>query len=97
MFEFGKLEVWNKSVDLGYLPDEVFKMNVKQKNIALIISELIKRMSPEEKVELVRHISWEELEEWKATQETLPDSELMANLKRGLEDEQAGRVEKVKL
>ncbi len=72
-------------------------MNVKQENLALIISELIKRMSPEEKIELMRHISWEELEEWKATQETLSNSELMANLKQGLKDEQAGKLEKVKL
>lgn len=65
-------------------------MSTKE-SLALALSELIKRLSPEEKVELMRHISWEELEEWKATQETLCDGELMANLKRGLADEKKGQ------
>ncbi len=69
-------------------------MVTKQKHLALAISELIRRMSPEEKVELARYISWKELEEWKATQETLADSELMANLEKGLKDERAGHIEK---
>lgn len=71
-------------------------MSIKEENLALVVSELIKRMSPKEKIELMRYISWEEIEEWKATQEALIDSELMTNLKRGLEDEQASRIEEAK-
>ena len=66
-------------------------MTVKE-SLALAISELIKRMSPEERMELMHHISWQELEEWKATEETLSDEELMANLKRGLDAEKRGSV-----
>lgn len=66
-----------------------------KENLALAVSELIKRMSPEEKIELMSYISWEELEEWKATGETLADSELMANLKEGLQDEKAAKIERV--
>lgn len=71
-------------------------MSIKEENLALVVSELIKRMSPKEKIELMRYISWEEIEEWKATQEALIDSELMTNLKRGLEDEEAGKIEEAK-
>ncbi len=67
------------------------KVGAKE-SLALAISELIKRMSPDERVELMRHISWQELEEWKATQETLSDRELLANLRKGLKDEETGRV-----
>jgi uracil phosphoribosyltransferase len=67
-----------------------------KESLALAISELIKRMSPEEKIELMHYISWQELEEWKATEETLADSELMANLKRGLNAEERGNVAGVK-
>jgi hypothetical protein len=42
--------------------------------------------------ELMRNISWCELEEWKATQETLSDRELMVNLKKGLRDESKGKL-----
>lgn len=70
-------------------------MSTKAESLAIAISELIKRMSPEEKIELMRHISWREIEEWKATQETLSDSELMANLKQGLKEENEGKVERV--
>lgn len=68
-----------------------------RQSLALAVSQLIKRMSTEERLELVRHISWEEIEEWKATQETLSDRELMAGLKDGLEDEEAGRLTEVRL
>lgn len=68
-----------------------------RQSLALAVSQLIKRMSTEERLELVRHISWEEIEEWKATQETLSDRELMAGLKEGLEDEEAGRLTEVSL
>jgi len=68
-----------------------------KESLALAISELIKRMSPDERMELTRHISWRELEEWKATQETLSDRELMANLKKGLKDESRGSVRRVQL
>jgi len=71
-------------------------MNATQ-SLALAVSQLIKRMSDEERLELVRHISWEEIEEWKATQETLSDRELMAGLKGGLKDEEAGRLTEVSL
>jgi len=71
-------------------------MNARQ-SLALAVSQLIKRMSTEERLELVRHISWEEIEEWKATQETISDRELIAGLKDGLEDEEAGRLTEVKL
>ena len=57
---------------------------ITRESLALAVSELIKRMSPEERIELMRHISWEELEEWKATAETLSQQELMENLMRGL-------------
>lgn len=66
-----------------------------KENLAIAISELIKRMSQDEKVELMRHISWEELEEWKATEETLSDKELMLNLNKGLRDEKKGNVAEV--
>ncbi len=69
-------------------------MTTRSESLPMVVAELIKRMSPKEKMELARRISWEEIEEWKATQETLADSELMANLKLGLEDEKAGRIEK---
>jgi len=65
-------------------------------SLALAVSELIKRMSPEERMELTRYISWEELEEWKATAETLFDRELMENLKKGLKDEEKGNVTEVR-
>ena len=68
-----------------------------KESLALAISELIKRMSPSERIELMRHISWEELEEWKATQETLSDRELMANLRRGLKDEVEGNISEVRI
>ncbi len=68
-----------------------------KENLALAISELIKRMSHEEKVELMRHISWEELEEWKVTEETLSDKELMLNLNKGLRDEETGNMVEVEL
>jgi len=71
------------------------KMTTKN-SLALAVSELIKRMSPEERMELTRHISWEELEEWKATAETLSDRELMENLKKGLKDEEKGNVTEVR-
>ena len=68
-----------------------------KESLALAISELIKRMSPDERMELTRYISWRELEEWKATQETLSDRELMTNLKKGLKDEGRGSVRGVQL
>ncbi len=68
-----------------------------KESLALAISELIRRMSPDERMELTRYISWRELEEWKATQETLSDRELMANLKKGLKDEGKGSVRRVAL
>lgn len=43
-------------------------------------------------MELMRNISWYELEEWKATQKTLSDRELMVNLKKGLRDESSGNL-----
>ena len=71
-------------------------MNTKQ-SLALAVSELIKRMSPDERIELMRYISWQELEEWKATQEALSDRELMTNLNRGLKDEEQGSITGVEL
>jgi hypothetical protein len=70
-------------------------MLTKAESLALAISELIKRMSPAERIELTRHISWQEIEEWKATEETLSDSQLMANLKQGLKEEKESKVERV--
>ena len=66
-----------------------------KENLALALSELIKRLSSEEK--LMRHISWKELEEWKATQERPSDTELMANLKKGFADEKKGLVTEVNI
>jgi len=71
-------------------------MNAEQ-SLAVAVSELIKRMSAEERLELMRYISWQEIEEWKATQETLADHELMTNLKAGLKDEERGNLTEVKL
>ncbi|MEK7281564.1 MAG: hypothetical protein AAB037_04335 [Chloroflexota bacterium] len=68
-----------------------------KESFAFILSELIKRLSPEERVELMRHISWQELEEWKATQESLSDPELMTNLAKGLADEENGKLSGVKI
>ncbi len=68
-----------------------------KESLALALSELIKRLSPDEEVELMRHISWKELEEWKVTQESLSDTELMANLKKGLADEKKGLVTEVNI
>jgi hypothetical protein len=70
-------------------------MPTKAESLALAISELIKRMSPEERIELMRHISWQEIEEWKATEEALSDRELMANLRQGLSEEKEGKIERV--
>ena len=67
----------------------------KKTSLAVAVSELIRRMSPGERLELARHVNWEEIEEWKATQETLSDRELMSNIKKGLEDERQGRIEEV--
>ncbi|MFP3898536.1 MAG: hypothetical protein ACLFVD_04430 [Dehalococcoidia bacterium] len=71
-------------------------MNATQ-SLAVAVSQLIKRMSAEERLELMRYISWQEMEEWKATQETLSDRELMTGLKAGLKDEQEGGVTEVRL
>lgn len=71
-------------------------MSAKE-SLAFALAELIKRLSPEERTELMRYISWQELEEWKATQESLSDSELMANVKKGLADEEKGKVTGVNL
>lgn len=68
-----------------------------KESLAFVLSELIKRLSHEEKTELMRYISWQELEEWKATQESLSDPALMANLKKGLEDEEKGRLTEVRI
>jgi hypothetical protein len=68
-----------------------------KESLAVAVSELIKRMSPKERIELMRHISWEELEEWKATQEALSDRELMRNLKKGLKDDNEGKVTEARL
>jgi len=70
---------------------------IAKESLALALSELIKRLSSEEKIELMRHISWKELEEWKVTQESLSDTELMANLKKGLADEKKGLVTEVNI
>ena len=67
------------------------KMTTKE-SLALAVSELIRRMSAEEKIELMRCISWEELEGWKATAEVLSDEELMQNLRQGLQEEAEGKV-----
>ena len=71
-------------------------MNAKQ-SLAVAVSQLIKRMSAEERLELMRYISWQEIEEWKATEETLSDHELMTNLKAGFKDEEKGDLTEVKL
>ena len=66
-------------------------------SLAVAVSQLIKRMSSEERLELMRHISWQEMEEWKATQDTLSDHELMRNLEAGLKDEEKGDLTEAKL
>jgi len=49
-------------------------VNIRQ-SLALAVSGLIKPMSAEDRIELMRYISWQELEEWKLTQEALSNRE----------------------
>lgn len=62
-----------------------------------ILAETIRRLSVPERLELSRLLSWRELEEWKATEETLRDKPLMARVRRGLKDEARGRLRPVPL
>jgi len=45
----------------------------------------------------MHYISWQEIEEWKATQETLSDHDLMTNLKAGRKAEEKSDLTGVKL
>ncbi|MCX5865852.1 MAG: hypothetical protein NT009_00010 [Proteobacteria bacterium] len=61
------------------------------KSLPVLVGELIRRMNNQERLELSRHLSWEELEEWKATAEVLADKELVSNIRKGLKDEKEGK------
>lgn len=63
--------------------------------LPVAVAELIRRMTDRERLELASYLSWTELEEWKATAETLVDKPLMHAIRRGLADEAAGRLEAV--
>lgn len=62
-----------------------------------VLAELFRRLSDRERLELSRLLSWQEIEEWKATAETLGDERLMASVRRGLKDEARGRIRPIRL
>ncbi len=62
-----------------------------------VLAELFRRLSDRERLELSRLLSWQEIEEWKATAETLGDERLMASVRRGLKDEARGRIRPTRL
>ena len=68
-----------------------------QSELPRILAEIIRRLSARERLELATLLSWRELEEWKATAETLKDRALMARIRRGLKDEARGRLRRVPL
>jgi len=68
------------------------RRETEERNLPLIVGELIRRMSDDERMELSRHLSWGELEEWKATAEVLADEKFTRNIRKGLKDEKEGRI-----
>jgi len=68
-----------------------------RRTLPRFLAEMIRRLSAAERLELARHLSWREIEEWKATEETLRDRRLMARVRRGLKDEARGRIRRVPL
>ena len=66
-------------------------------DIPRILVEMFRRLSDNERLELVKLLSWREIEEWKATEETVRDKALMARVRRGLKDEAQGRLRPVPL
>lgn len=58
---------------------------------------MIRRLSDEERLDLAKFMSWREIEEWKATGETLEDKPLMRRIRQGLRDEAHGRMRPVSL
>jgi hypothetical protein len=57
----------------------------------------IRRLSDEERLDPAKFTSWREIEEWKATAETLEDKPLMRRIRQGLKDEAHGRMRPVSL
>ncbi len=68
-----------------------------RRDVPRLLAEMFRRLSPVERLELAKHLSWQELEEWKATEETLNDKRLMARIRRGVKDEARGRLRRVPL
>ncbi len=68
-----------------------------RRDVPRLLAEMFRRLSPDERLELTKHLSWREIEEWKATEETLNDKRLMAGVRRGLKDEARGRVRRAPL
>jgi hypothetical protein len=58
---------------------------------------MLRRLTESERLELARIVDWKEIEEWKATAETLEDKGLMARIRRGVKDESCGRLRKADL
>jgi len=68
-----------------------------ENSLPIIIGELIRRMNNKERLALAHQFTWEELEEWKATEETLSDHRLAKKIRNGLADEKRGRIKPVNL
>jgi hypothetical protein len=58
---------------------------------------MLRRLTESERLEFSRIVDWREIEEWKATAETLEDRALMTRIRRGVKDESCGRLRKVDL
>jgi hypothetical protein len=63
-----------------------------ENRLPFVVGELIRHMNEDEKLELAKQFSWEELEEWKATYETLIDRGLMHRVRQGLREEKIGKM-----
>ncbi len=70
---------------------------IAEKTLPILIGAVIRRMSDREKIVLSNLFTWEELEEWKATAETLSDRHLTKKIRKGLDDEKRGRIRPVAL
>ena len=68
------------------------RKEAEENKLPMIVGEIIRRMNDNERLELSRHISWGELEEWKATAEILADKEFAQSIRKGLKDEKDGRI-----
>jgi hypothetical protein len=68
---------------------------IVETDLPVLVGELIKRMDEKEKLALANRFSWEELEEWKATAETMADRSLMRKIRKGLADEKRGKIKPI--